>query len=54
MLFSLAALALAGLLGRNILENLEISVPVLAVTGGLILSWSRLELCWSNHCRRRV
>jgi MarC family integral membrane protein len=37
MLFSLAALALAGLLGRNILENFEISVPVLALTGGLIL-----------------
>jgi multiple antibiotic resistance protein len=36
MLFSLAALALAGLLGRNILENFEISVPVLALTGGLI------------------
>src|SRR5436305_1100816 len=26
-----------GLLGRNILENFEISVPVLALTGGLIL-----------------
>jgi hypothetical protein len=37
MLFSLAALALAGLLDRNILENFEISVPVLALTGGLIL-----------------
>jgi multiple antibiotic resistance protein len=37
MLYSLAALALAGLLGRNVLENFEISVPVLALTGGLIL-----------------
>jgi len=37
VLYSLAALALAGLLGRNILENFEISVPVLALTGGLIL-----------------
>jgi multiple antibiotic resistance protein len=37
LLFSMAALALAGLLGRNILENFEISVPVLALTGGLIL-----------------
>jgi multiple antibiotic resistance protein len=36
-LFSLAALGLAGLLGRNILENFEISLPVLALTGGLIL-----------------
>ena len=34
VLYSLAALALAGLLGRNILENFEISVPVLALTGG--------------------
>jgi multiple antibiotic resistance protein len=37
ILYSLAALALAGLLGRNVLENFEISVPVLALTGGLIL-----------------
>jgi multiple antibiotic resistance protein len=37
MLFSLAALAIAGLLGRNFLQNFEISVPVLALTGGLIL-----------------
>jgi len=37
VLYSLAALALAGLLGRNILENFEISIPVLALTGGLIL-----------------
>jgi|RhiMetdeSRZDD1v2_1073273.scaffolds.fasta_scaffold1408478_1 small neutral amino acid transporter SnatA (MarC family) len=37
ILFSMAALALAGVLGRNILENFEISVPVLALTGGLIL-----------------
>ena len=28
---------MAGLLGRNILENFEISVPVLVLTGGLIL-----------------
>ena len=37
MLYSLAALAMAGLLGRYILENFEISVPVLALTGGVIL-----------------
>ncbi len=37
ILFSAAALAIAGLLGRNILENLEISLPVLAMTGGIIL-----------------
>ena len=37
MLYSLAALAMAGLLGRYILENFEISVPVLALTDGVIL-----------------
>ena len=36
-LFSAAALALAGLLGRVMLENFEISLPVLAMTGGIIL-----------------
>jgi multiple antibiotic resistance protein len=37
VLFSAAALALAGLLGRSMLENLNISLPVLALTGGLVL-----------------
>ncbi|WP_245426566.1 MarC family protein [Phyllobacterium bourgognense] len=37
ILFSAAALAVAGLLGRTMLENFEISVPVLAMTGGIIL-----------------
>ncbi|WP_246723527.1 MarC family protein [Rhizobium sp. ARZ01] len=37
ILFSAASLAIAGLLGRTILENLEISLPVLAMTGGIIL-----------------
>ncbi|HXV28793.1 MAG TPA: MarC family protein, partial [Sinorhizobium sp.] len=37
ILFSAAALALAGLLGRSMLENFEISLPVLALTGGVIL-----------------
>jgi multiple antibiotic resistance protein len=37
VLFSAAALALAGLLGRNVLENFNISVYVLALTGGLVL-----------------
>ncbi|WP_245331168.1 MarC family protein [Mesorhizobium sophorae] len=36
-LFSAAALAIAGVLGRAMLENLEISLPVLAMTGGVIL-----------------
>jgi small neutral amino acid transporter SnatA (MarC family) len=37
LLFSAAALILAGALGRNILENFSIPVPVLALTGGLVL-----------------
>ncbi|MFS8115999.1 MarC family protein [Rhizobium jaguaris] len=37
ILFSAAALATAGLLGRTMLENFEISLPVLAMTGGIIL-----------------
>ena len=37
VLFSAAALAVAGLLGRGMLENFNISVPVLALTGGLVL-----------------
>ena len=37
ILFSAAALGLAGVLGRTMLTNFEISVPVLALTGGLLL-----------------
>jgi multiple antibiotic resistance protein len=37
ILFSAAALALAGVLGRTMMENFNISVPVLALTGGIIL-----------------
>ena len=37
ILFSAAALALAGGLGRGMLENFDISLPVLALTGGVIL-----------------
>ncbi|NRP74817.1 hypothetical protein ILFOPFJJ_05739 [Ensifer psoraleae] len=37
ILFSAAALALAGILGRSMLENFEIALPVLALTGGVIL-----------------
>ncbi|MGO4440369.1 MarC family protein [Rhizobium sp. RAF56] len=37
ILFSAAALAIAGILGRSMLENFEISLPVLAMTGGIIL-----------------
>ena len=37
ILFSAAALALAGLIGRTMLENFDISLPVLALTAGVIL-----------------
>jgi len=37
ILFSAAALAIAGVLGRTMLENFEISLPVLSMTGGIIL-----------------
>jgi multiple antibiotic resistance protein len=37
ILLSTAALAVAGSLGRGFMENFNISVPVLALTGGIIL-----------------
>lgn len=37
ILFSAAALALAGLLGKKMLDNLNISLPVLTLAAGLIL-----------------
>ena len=37
VLFSAAALAVAGLLGNSMLDNFNIAVPVLALTGGLVL-----------------
>jgi multiple antibiotic resistance protein len=37
ILFAAAALAVAGLLGRTMLENFDISLPVLALTAGVIL-----------------
>jgi len=37
ILFSAAALAVAGLIGRSMLENFNIPAPVLALTGGLVL-----------------
>jgi multiple antibiotic resistance protein len=37
VLFSGAALGVAGLLGRSMLDNFNISLPVLALTGGLVL-----------------
>ncbi|MGH6883604.1 MAG: MarC family protein, partial [Hypericibacter sp.] len=37
ILLSAAALAVAGSLGRSFIENFNISVPVLALTGGIIL-----------------
>ena len=43
ILVSAAALGLAGLLGRNMLQNFNIQPPVLALTGGWCSSWSRLR-----------
>jgi multiple antibiotic resistance protein len=37
VLLSAAALAVAGLLGNSMLDNFNIAVPVLALTGGLVL-----------------
>jgi multiple antibiotic resistance protein len=37
LLFSIAALALAGLLGRRMIENFDISLPILALAGGVVL-----------------
>src|SRR5690242_20618349 len=37
ILFSAAALAVAGLIGRGMLENFNIPAPVLALTGGVVL-----------------
>lgn len=37
IIFSAAALALAALLGRRMLENFNVPTPVLALTGGLVL-----------------
>jgi multiple antibiotic resistance protein len=37
ILFSAAALTLAGLVGRSMLDNFNIPAPVLALTGGLVL-----------------
>lgn len=37
VLFSAAALAIAGLLGRTMMENFNMPPPVLALTGGIVL-----------------
>jgi multiple antibiotic resistance protein len=37
ILYSAAALGLAGLIGQNTLDNFAVPVPVLALTGGLVL-----------------
>lgn len=39
ILFSVAALAIAGRLGRTMVENFEISLPVVAMTGGIRLPY---------------
>lgn len=37
IVFSAAALGIAGALGRSMLDNFNISIPVLALTGGVVL-----------------
>lgn len=37
VLFSAAALAVAGFMGQRMLQNFDIPVPILALTGGLVL-----------------
>jgi multiple antibiotic resistance protein len=49
VLFSAAALALAGLIGRNILSNFEIPIPVLALTGGLVLFLVALQTVMQQY-----
>lgn len=51
VLFSAAALALAGLLGRNVLENFNISIYVLALTGGLVLFLVALQTVLQQGAR---
>ena len=51
ILFSAAALAVAGLLGRSMLENFNISLPVLALTGGLVLFLVALETVLQQSAR---
>ena len=60
ILFSAAALALAGLLGRTMLENFDISLPVLALTGGVILFLVAIQTVLhqatasANFCVQRI
>jgi multiple antibiotic resistance protein len=49
VLFAAAALALAGLIGRNILSNFEIPIPVLALTGGLVLFLVALQTVMQQY-----
>ncbi len=51
LLVSAAALTLAGALGRNILETFEIPVPVLALTGGLVLFLVALDTVMQQFSR---
>ena len=53
ILFSAAALALAGVLGRTMLENLAISLPVLALTGGVVLFLVALQTVLQQSAERR-
>lgn len=53
ILFSALALLLAGLLGQQILENFDIAVPVVALTGGLVLFMMALQTVLAQSGLRR-
>jgi multiple antibiotic resistance protein len=54
ILFSAAALLVAGLLGRTMLENFGISLPVLALTGGTILFLVALQTVMQGGTPSRI
>lgn len=52
ILFSAAALAIAGLLGQRMLQNFDIPLPILALTGGLVLFLVALQTVLEQFKRR--
>lgn len=54
ILFSATALTVAGLLGRTMLDNFGISLPVLALTGGIILFLVALQTVMQGGMPPRI
>ena len=52
ILFSAAALAIAGLMGQRMLQNFNIPLPILALTGGLVLFLVALQTVLEQFKRR--